>query len=112
MESKEQQKDESVKAGYEKSDVAIAKILIFGFIGVVVVVALTIFLIDYYDAYTETVVDDVVLKPQSTELRELRARESEVLNSYKLLDDSLKIYQIPIERAMELMADEAFQDKK
>ena len=112
MESNKRQTDESAESSYEKSDVAIGKIIAFGFAGVIIIVALVLLLMDYYNAYTEDVVSDVVLKPKSTELRELRAHETEVLNSYKLLDDSLKIYQIPIERAMKLMADEAYQNKK
>jgi hypothetical protein len=60
---------------------------------------------------SEELVDQTVYKPQSTAIRELRAREAEELNSYKLLDPNKKIYQIPIDRAIKLMADEAYMKR-
>jgi len=112
MDSEKQQLEESIKAGYEKRDVAIGKILAFGFAGVIVIIVAIVFVIDFFDVYTQEVIEDVVYTPESVQLRELRARETEVLTSYKLLDPDKGIYQIPIERAMELIADEAFQNKK
>jgi len=46
------------------------------------------------------------------ELRELRAAEEKKLNSYKVLDAANNKYQIPIDRAMKLIADEAFEKRK
>ncbi len=98
-------------SGYEKSDVNITKILI---VAVAIVVFISIFLIwlrSYFVLTSEVETYQTVLSPESTSLRELRAHEDEVLNSYKLLDPAKGVYQIPINRAMELMADEAFQAK-
>jgi hypothetical protein len=42
---------------------------------------------------------------------DLRVREEEVLNSYAVVDSTKGVFRIPVEHAMKLMADEAFQDK-
>jgi hypothetical protein len=55
---------------------------------------------------------DYVLKPESAPLRDLRAREMETLTTYKVLDPVKSVYRIPISRAMELMADEAYQEQQ
>ncbi|MFC1555169.1 hypothetical protein ACFL7D_11100, partial [candidate division KSB1 bacterium] len=45
--------------------------------------------------------------PQSEKLLNIREREKAGLNEYKLIDEEKNIYQIPIERAMELIAAES-----
>ncbi len=47
------------------------------------------------------------LSVPSTELIEIRTRESNTLNSYAVLDEETGIYRIPITRALEIMADES-----
>jgi hypothetical protein len=99
-------------AGYEKSDVNVAKVIIFGIFGIIILVAVLIFTWDYFTSVKESMVENVVLKPQSAAIRELHARETEELNSYKLLDADKGVYRIPIERAMELVADEAYRERQ
>jgi hypothetical protein len=98
--------------GYEKRDVNVLKVILYGVSAIVVVVALVIFMLDYFTATREELVYESVLKPESTALRELRAREEEELNSYAVLDAGKGIYRIPVERAMELMAEQAYQQKR
>lgn len=98
-------------AGYEKRDVNLLKVFIYGLLGIVVVVVLVIFMLDYFTATREELVYESVLKPESTSLRELRAREDEELNSYELIDEEQGRYRIPITRAMELLAEEAYRAK-
>lgn len=72
-----------------------------------------IFMLDnFYLASKEKQIYKSVLKPGSTELRELRARETETLNSYKMLDAQNGVVQIPIERAMKLRAEEVYENSK
>lgn len=52
--------------------------------------------------YNKAVVDDSA----ALQLREQQAREESVLSTYKLLDADRGVVQIPIERAMELVANE------
>lgn len=100
------------ESSYEKKDVNAGKILIFVALTAVFLTVTIAFLNNYFTAATEEQIYDAVLKPESAALRELRAREDETLNSYKILDSAKGICQIPIERAMKLMADEAFQSSE
>ncbi|MBN1479916.1 hypothetical protein EH223_18490 [candidate division KSB1 bacterium] len=94
--------------GYEKSDVSIRKVFLWAggtVVGIVIIVVLLNAL--FIDA-TEKQVYESVLRPESIELRDLRAREIETLTSYRILDEQKGIVQIPVERAMQLVADEEF----
>lgn len=95
------------RPGYETGDVNTKKIIIFGLGFVIVLALILIGLYQLFTAETEKQVYESVLKPESVPLRELHAREDEILNSYKLLDPAKKVYQIPIARAMQLLAEEA-----
>lgn len=98
--------------GYEKSDLNVKKVILFFALGVVLMVVIIIFLLDYFHTVKDDIVYEAVLQPQSITLRDLRARETEELTSYKLLDEEKGIYRIPLERAKKLLADEAYHDKK
>lgn len=95
--------------GYEKRDVNLAKVLIYGLLGIAVLVVIVFFVLDYFTAASEEAIYEAQLKPESVALRELRAREDEELNSYAVLDAQKGIYRIPIGRAMELIAEEAYR---
>ena len=99
-------------SGYEKRDVSLSKVVLYGLLGIIVLVIALIFVMDYFTAVKEEIVYESVLKPESTTLGELQARETEELNSYKLLDAEKKIYRIPIDRAKKLMADEAYRERQ
>ena len=98
--------------GYEKKDVNLRQIILGAALIIGVIVLILVLLTQYFVVVKEEQVYDAVLKPESAALRELRAREAEVLNSYKLLDSAGGVFQIPIRRAMELMADEAFRSRE
>ena len=97
--------------GYEKRDVNVRMTLLVAIIIVVFIGVCLVYLSDQFTRDKEEMVYDMVLKPQSVTLRELRASETQTLTSYKLLDPAKGIYQIPIERAMQLMADEAYRQR-
>lgn len=94
--------------GYEKRDVSIKWSLIVTAAIVVGVVLSIAFVDEIFVATKEDMIKQYQLVPENTMLRELRAKEAEVLSGYKLLDPQKGIYRIPIERAMQLMADEAY----
>ena len=96
-------------SGYEARDANVGRIVIIG-IGFVVLLAISLFLVDQYFIITkEKDIQEIVLKPQSVTLRDVRSREDEILNSYKQLDAAKGTYQIPISRAMELLAQNAYR---
>ena len=96
--------------GYEKSDISVKKAFIWAGIIVVSIVVIIIFLNSVFISEVEKEVYQAVLKPESIELRDLRARETETLTSYKVIDEQNGVVQIPIERAMQLLSEEAFED--
>ncbi|SYZ72599.1 conserved hypothetical protein [Candidatus Zixiibacteriota bacterium] len=98
--------------GYEKKDINVAKVFMFVALAAGFLVVAILLLNNYFTEATEEQVYSAVLKPESVALRDLRAREDGILNSYKLLDSAKGIYQIPIERAMKVMADEAFRESQ
>ena len=59
----------------------------------------------------ENIVYETNLKPVSADLREIHSMETETLTNYKLLDKDNGIYQIPIDRAMQLIAEESFKTR-
>lgn len=98
--------------GYETSDINVRKIVLVAVAVIVIVIISLIALNEYFVSLKEEYVYDMVLKPESVTLRDLRATEDEVLNSYKLLDSTAGVYRIPIDRAMELMAEEAYRQSQ
>ncbi len=95
-------------AGYEKSDVAIGRLVLVTLASVIFTVTMIVVLFQYFSVEKEAQFQLVVYAPESMPLRELRAKEDADLSSYGIVDDSLHHYRIPIERAMELVANEAF----
>jgi hypothetical protein len=99
------------KKGYEKQDINVAFVIGVAVFIIIILIGILIVLNDYFVLEKEKVVYDSLLKPESSALREIRASEAEVLNSFRVLDTEKGIYQIPIERAMQLLAEESFQQK-
>jgi hypothetical protein len=95
--------------GYEKTDVNVTKIVGIAIVIVVFLAAILVFLNEFFIFEKEEMVSEAA-QQVSSKLRELRAHEDEVLNSYKVLDAKNGIYQIPIDRAMKLVADEAYKN--
>ncbi len=97
--------------GYEKRDVAVGKLLLITAASTIFVAVVVIGLLQFFSVESEQQVYDAVLAPESAVLRDLRVREDEVLNSFAVVDSTKGVYRIPVEHAMKLIADEAFQDR-
>lgn len=97
--------------GYEKGDVNVGRMLVFTAIAIVFTLLVVVFMNEFFLFEKERIVQEMVLSPESKELRELRAREDRELHSYAVIDTANGVYRIPIDRAMRLMADEAFQER-
>jgi hypothetical protein len=93
--------------GYEKSDVKLGKIVFWGMTASIILVVLVLLSLDYFKVTQEELVYDMVLKPESEKLIELRVKENEELTTYALIDTANNIYRIPIEEAMRLIVEEA-----
>ena len=93
--------------GYEVRDASSKKIILWGIAGIIFIVIILALLTEYFLFVKEEFYLEIVEEPRSQELLDLRERESEELNSYKLLDKDKGVYRIPIDRAMELVVEEA-----
>lgn len=65
----------------------------------------------YFDNAREAQIFREQQAPIADDLKNLRNAEDEALNSYKVIDKQNKVVQIPIKRAMELVAKEAAEGK-
>ena len=103
----EQLGSENGGVDYERRDANPRKIMIATVSLLAVVVALIIGLTELFKMTVEEQVTEAVLKPPSVQLMDIVAKEQEVLNNYKIIDAAKGVYQIPIARAMEIVAEEA-----
>jgi hypothetical protein len=95
--------------GYESRDPKMGRIVLIGLGSVVFLVVAIYILNEVFTISKNKLVEEVTLTPVSIPLRELRSHEDEVLNSYKSLDSAQGVYQIPIERSMEIISNKANQ---
>jgi len=103
--------DAPENAGYEKRDVKARGIVIGLVAGVLIVSAAIIGLTQLYIMTREEIVQENVLSKPDPRLRELNAEETRILNSYAIVDSAKGVVRIPIERAMEVMVEEAHRER-
>ncbi len=111
MSDRDEKQIDPPSEGYETRDANVKRIALVGLVSIIILVFSIILVDQYFMIYKEKLIDEVVLQPESAALRDLRAREDEALNSYRILDAAKGVYQIPIGRAMQLVADEAYRVK-
>ena len=96
---------------FDRSEPHAWLITAFGAITVIGLVAVILGVQFYFDQMTEREVYEKVLVPVSADLKNLHNQEDEELNSYKYIDRDKGVVQIPIARAMQLIASEAAAGK-
>lgn len=97
------------KDGYEKSDV---NLKMTGAISGLLLTMLAVFVVllnEFFLVESEKEIQKAILAPESVALRDLRARETEIINGYRVVDAAKGIYAIPVSRAMELLAAESYK---
>lgn len=97
---------------YERSDSNLRQIVVVGILSVIVLGASFFAVEDYFSLGREEVMQETSLSVLWPGLRAIHISEAEALTKYKLLNADSGRYQIPIERAMKLLADEAFQKRE
>jgi hypothetical protein len=102
---------ESLAAGYEVSDVSIPAIIIFA-VCCVATIAVCIVAVDGYFVHSKEKYLREANRYQHTELTELTAAAQGKLSSYGVVDKDNKVYRIPVDQAMKLMAEEAFSNTR
>ncbi len=94
-------------SGYEETDISVAKTVIGAIVVVLFIGVFLVILNEYFLSVKEEIVYETVLKPESISLKELYLREDSVLTTYELTDTAKGIYRIPIDKALEIVAQEA-----
>ena len=107
MNSSEQNADRKENPGYETSDVNARRIFLFILSGIIVLVLILIALDNYFKYVADEEEFEMVLKPQSKPLTDLKQREQQILGTYGIADSSSGAYRIPIDSAMQIMLREA-----
>ncbi|MBM3328347.1 MAG: hypothetical protein FJY67_02600 [Calditrichaeota bacterium] len=92
--------------GYERRDANVLKLTLTGIISALILIGMLVGLNEFFRTAQEELHYEVALKPQSSTLRSLRAKEMEALTTYGVVDSARGLYRIPIERAMQLLAAE------
>ena len=91
-----------------KKRMSISKLLpVWGLTSIIILIVILVLLSDYFSVMQTDMVYDTQLKPESVTLNDLQAEEQAILTSYKLIDPEKAVYRIPVERAMQLLAEEA-----
>jgi hypothetical protein len=93
-------------AGYETGDVNVRRTVILIIAGIVTLVIILVLLNEYFSYVKEKEIYEMVLKPESKTLIEIRARENRILGSYGVADSAGGVYRIPIDSAMQIMLHE------
>ena len=98
--------------GYERKDIDVRTVAKMTLLTIVVITVMIVGLIEYFVIFAEDIVYEQVLQPKSIQLQELENSDYQILNSYAVTDSVNRRFRIPIERAMELEAQEAFKQSK
>jgi hypothetical protein len=97
--------------GFDTTEPKGGFIALFG-VATVITLVVTILGIQYYfDQAIEQQVYNVVLAPESDQLRDLHATEDTQLSSYQYVDRGQGTVRLTIDRAMDLVAKEAAENK-
>ena len=102
---------QGVEVAFENESENIGKILVIGILSLVLFVASLFMLDDYFSIKREAEILNMDLGVPSEQLKAMRDKENSTLSSYKLLDADKAVYRIPIDRAMRLIAVDAFENE-
>ena len=97
--------------GFDTSEPKGGFIAVFGIATVVTLVATILGIQYYYEQANEQQIYTEVLAAESDQLKNLRATEDTQLNSYQYVDRAQGTVRLPIDRAMDLLAKEAAENR-
>jgi hypothetical protein len=96
---------------FDRSEPRALLITGFGIATIIGLIAVILGIQAYFDHIREQAVYEKVDVPVSDDLKNLHSQENEELNTYKYIDRKTGAVQIPISRAMQLIAQEAAANK-
>jgi heme exporter protein D len=96
----------------DDSDPKSVPTLLVGAVGMILLMVIVLLVEVLYHRTTEAEIYRKVISEQPLELRQVQAEQREQLNSYRWVSQSEGIAAIPIDRAMDLIVDEAQEGKQ
>jgi hypothetical protein len=97
--------------GYERSDTRGRSIFIGLAVSIIAIIAIIVFLNEFFVMTQEEIVMEQVASRVDPKLSEIRAVEERNISIYEWADSTTQTVRIPVERAMELMVEEAYQER-
>lgn len=97
--------------GFERTEPRTGLIALLGGATVIALVLIVAGVEGYYDHVRDQQIFVKQLEPVSEDLKALRAREAAQLHSYQYIDRAKGTVRLPIERAMDLVIEEAHGKK-
>jgi len=97
--------------GFDTSEPKGGFIAIFAVATVITLIATMLGIQYYFEQAKEEAVYHEVLAPESDQLKNLRATEDTQLNNYQYVDRAQGSVRLPIDRAMDLLAKEAAENR-
>ena len=94
-------------AGFEATEPRSGAIALVGGVIVILLALIIVGVEAYYDRVRDQQIFVKQLQPVSEDLKALRAREDADLNSYRYIDRAKGAVRLPINRAMDLLVEEA-----
>lgn len=96
---------------YDHTEPKGSLLFVFGGVTIVLLILTTIAIEFYYRNLRETELYNRVLTPENYDLRDLRAKEDRELHSFGYSDKAAGKVRVTIDRAMELVAQEAKENR-
>ena len=99
--------DTNTQSGYEKSDANF--VVLFG-ISALIIITIMVCVLGVHEMYTfvrERTYRKAVLEAPNVELIEMQKKSSQILSTYGVVDGNRGVYRVPIEKAKELLVQEA-----
>lgn len=97
----------NTNSGYETRDVNVFTVTVLIILGIIALAGILVSLDIYFSYTVEREIYEIVLKPGSKALKEIRQRDRLILDSYGKSDSLEGVYRIPIDSAMRDMLREA-----
>ena len=97
----------SPSEGFDHQEPRAKSIVWLAIASVILLVVVIVGVTAYFEYLYRDMVQEKVLSAPSTQLNDLHARETEQLTKYSYIDKDSGMVRIPVDRAMELFAQEA-----
>ncbi len=94
-----------------RDDLNTPKIVLIGIISALLIFIIIVAVQAWFYHYYEQIYQERVVNQESEELKNLRANQQEILNSYRWIDQDNNTVAIPIDRAMELVLEDQNQNQ-